>query len=215
VVSLLLVVAPGRYGAILTAACVCSVIALLLSLRLRGGYVRTLEKSLLNRAVEIDPSLVEDSVTRSVLMRSVVTEHPISAPEIQPGEPQSEYHAPAADAFMGQVLELRSGDPNRVVRALERLRREDWALASLAIELLAWDPAMPAARDALKRMGSAIAGTLADALLDTDRDFTIRRRVPRVLAFVPSARSVEALFAALQDQRFEVRSIRAARCICS
>lgn len=48
-------------------------------------------------------------------------------------------------------------------------------------------------------------GTLADALLDTDRDFTIRRRVPRVLAFVPSTRSVEALFAALQDQRFEVR----------
>jgi hypothetical protein len=64
---------------------------------------------------------------------------------------------------------------------------------------------MPAARDALKRMGAGITGMLADVLLDGDRDFTIRRRVPRVLAFVPSVRSVEALFAALQDQRFEVR----------
>jgi ATP/ADP translocase len=36
-VSLLLVVAGGRYGAILTAACVCSTIALLVAVRLHGG----------------------------------------------------------------------------------------------------------------------------------------------------------------------------------
>src|SRR5262249_11287054 len=42
-------------------------------------------------------------------------------------------------------------------------------------------------------------------LLDPDYDFTVRRRVPRVLAFLPSMRSVEGLFAALEDQRFEVR----------
>jgi AAA family ATP:ADP antiporter len=36
-VSLLLVVAPGRFGPVLTAACVCSTIALLLAMRLHGG----------------------------------------------------------------------------------------------------------------------------------------------------------------------------------
>ena len=44
-----------------------------------------------------------------------------------------------------------------------------------------------------------------DVLLDPERDFVVRRRLPRVLAYVPSARSVDGLFAALEDQRFEVR----------
>jgi hypothetical protein len=64
---------------------------------------------------------------------------------------------------------------------------------------------MPAARDALKRIGPNITGMLVDALLDPERDFAIRRRVPRVLASFPSMRCVEGLFAALDDQRFEVR----------
>jgi hypothetical protein len=92
-----------------------------------------------------------------------------------------------------------------VIRALEALSPEDWTLAALAIELLAWDRVVPASRDALERMGSGITGMLVDVLLDPDRDFTVRRRMPRVLGFLPSMRSVEGLFAALQDQRFEVR----------
>ena len=43
-----------------------------------------------------------------------------------------------------------------------------------------------------------ITGMLIDVLLDPDRDFVVRRRLPRVLAFVPSARSVDGLFAALR-----------------
>ena len=50
-----------------------------------------------------------------------------------------------------------------------------------------------------------ITGMLVDALLDTERDFVIRRRLPRVLAYLPSPRSVDGLFAALEDARFEVR----------
>jgi hypothetical protein len=54
-------------------------------------------------------------------------------------------------------------------------------------------------------MGTKITGMLVDVLLDLETDFTIRRRVPRVLALLPSMRSVEGLFAALEDHRFEVR----------
>src|SRR5262249_18353197 len=155
------------------------------------GYVRALEKSLVNRAVEIDPSLVEDSVTRSVLMRSAVMEHRAPASPLQQPAAQSQRPAPPADPFLRQALELRSGEQQRVIHTLEKLRPEDWTLAPLAIELLAWDQAMPAARGALERMGPAITGMLVDVLLDPNRDFTVRRRVPRVLAFVPSMRSVE------------------------
>ena len=54
-------------------------------------------------------------------------------------------------------------------------------------------------------MGPKITGMLVDALLAPERDFVVRRRLPRVLAYLPSTRSVEGLFAALEDQRFEVR----------
>jgi hypothetical protein len=64
---------------------------------------------------------------------------------------------------------------------------------------------MPAARAALKRMGVKITGMFVDALLDPERDFVIRRRVPRMLVDLPSPRCVDGLFAALQDARFEVR----------
>jgi hypothetical protein len=70
---------------------------------------------------------------------------------------------------------------------------------------LAWDQVLPDACSALQRFGPRIAGMLVDKLLDPDGDFVIRRRLPRVLATMPSPRSVEGLFEALQDERFEVR----------
>ncbi len=42
-------------------------------------------------------------------------------------------------------------------------------------------------------------------MLDSSQDFAVRRRVPRLLAAIPSARSMEALFLGLDDKRFEVR----------
>jgi len=203
-VSVMLVVSPGRHGPILALACAMSIIALLLAMRLRRGYLNALETSLVERALELDPSMVEDSATRSVLMRSVemrssgFVDHPRTRTAVAP--PPS-----ASDAFLRRAADLRSNDVSRAVRAAGELGPDDWALAPLLIDLLAWDEAMPAARDALKRMGVKITGVLVDALLDTERDFVIRRRVPRVLVDLPSPRCVDGLFTALQDGRFEVR----------
>jgi len=110
-----------------------------------------------------------------------------------------------ADPFLRHATDLRSGEAERAITAANEIGPDDWNLAPLLIELLAWDEVMPAARSGLERLGPRIAGILVDALLDPDRDFVIRRRVPRVLATMPSARSAEGLFEALQDQRFEVR----------
>lgn len=203
-VSLMLVLAPGRYGPILALTAFLSLIALWLAARLKHGYLHALEKSLVERATELAPSLVEDSHSRSVFMQTVK----IPAGPLLWG-PTAPIPAPASaganDSFLRVAADLRSGDGSRAIRAAGKISPDDWKLAPLLIDLLAWDEPMPAARDALERMGPKITGMLVDALLDTERDFVIRRRIPRVLAYLPSARSVDGLFAVLQDSRFEVR----------
>jgi len=205
-VSLMLVLAPGRNGPILALAAVVAMIAMLLAARLRRGHLRALEKSLVDRGIELDPSVIDDSVTRTVWLQSVglplpLFHEPSGAPAPAPVSPP----ATDRDSFLRRAADLRSGDSARAIRAAGEPGPEDWALAPLLIDLLAWDEAMPAARDALERIGPKITGMLVDALLDAERDFVVRRRLPRVLAYLPSPRSVEGLFAALEDQRFEVR----------
>ena len=203
VVSLLLVLSPSRYNLILFAAAGISAIAVLLAARLDGGYIHALEKSLFDRAVEVNPSLVDDSTTQSVLMRSAeMPRSPFAGDAPLVAGPHRPF---VADPYLRRVTNLRSGDSVRAIAAANEIGPGDWNLAPLLIELLAWDDVMPAACSALERVGPRIAGMLVDALLDPDRDFVIRRRVPRVLATMPAARSAEGLFEALQDQRFEVR----------
>jgi len=203
-ISLLWLLAPGRYGAILAAAGGCGAVALLLAMRLQRGHLQALEKSLMDRAIEVDPSMLEDSATKSVLLRSALIERPAEARGLHDSTspPRS---AVAADTLLRSAADLRSGDASRVSRAAGKLDPAQWELAPMLIDLLAWDEVMPATRAVLERMGPKITGMLVDVLLDPDRDFTIRRRVPRVLALVPSMRSVEGLFDALEDRRFEVR----------
>ena len=202
-VSLILVLSPRRYSLILFAAAGASAIALLLAARLDRGYIHALEKSLFDRAVELDPSLVHDSTTRSVLMRSVEIPgaHLAGDAPVAVAPPRSA----VVDLFLRRAADLRCGEVERVIAAATEIRPDDRNLVPLLIELLAWDEVMPAARSALERLGPGIAGILIDAMLDPDCDFVIRRRVPRILAKIPSARSAEGLFEALQDHRFEVR----------
>jgi MFS family permease len=202
-VSLMLALSPRHYGPILALASGISMIALLFVARLRRGYLHALEKSLVERAIELDPSLAEDSATHSVLMRSI--EMPLPLVPLEAPRTSTPQRLPAGDTFLRRASALRSGDAARAVQAAGELGPNDWALAPLAIDLLAWDETMPAARTALERMGPTITGMLIDVLLDPQRDFVVRRRLPRVLAYLPSTRTVEGLFAALEDQRFEVR----------
>jgi ATP:ADP antiporter, AAA family len=61
------------------------------------------------------------------------------------------------------------------------------------------------AREALEQHAAAHIGMLIDAMLDPSSDFTIRRRLPRILGTVATRRSVDGLLNGLNDQRFEVR----------
>ena len=96
-----------------------SIIALLLAMRLRRGYLNALETSLVERAIELDPSMVEDSATRSVLMRSVEMRSPGLADRPRTRTPVATPPS-ASDAFLRRAADLRSND---VSRAIARRRR--------------------------------------------------------------------------------------------
>jgi hypothetical protein len=198
-IVLLLAAAPGRSAVLLTAVALSAALAMILAIRLRTGYIRALEKSLVERAVALDPALVRDSTTRSLLLRTTILPSSDALPALPPERPAQ------TDEVVQMTADLRSGDPARAIAAAAKVGRDDWVLAPLLINQLAWDGASEAAREALQRIGPKITGMMTDVLLDPQRDFAIRRRLPRVLAFVPSARSVEGLIAALSDERFEVR----------
>jgi hypothetical protein len=74
-----------------------------------------------------------------------------------------------------------------------------------AILLLGWDEVAPASLEALRRVAGSVVGQLTDALVDHTTEFTIRRRLPRVLAATSTPRAIDGLLAGLEDPRFEVR----------
>jgi hypothetical protein len=99
---------------------------------------------------------------------------------------------------------LRSGNPERVKTALgDGLLTP--ALVAHAILLLGWDEVAPAALEALRKVAGSVVGQLTDALVEPSTEFTIRRRLPRVLATTSTPRAIEGLLAGLADPRFEVR----------
>jgi hypothetical protein len=109
------------------------------------------------------------------------------------------------DPAVEEAVELRSGDAARIRRVLARERPMPAALVPLAVPLLARDDVFTDVVAALRRVGERCTGQLLDVLLDPEQDPVIRRRVPRVLKAVPTARAVDGLALALHDSRFDVR----------
>jgi AAA family ATP:ADP antiporter len=109
------------------------------------------------------------------------------------------------DPRMRCLVDLRSGDRDRVARALSRLTRPDTLQVAQVVQLLAWDEMVAGAREVLERSAAGHVGLLVDELLDPNADFAIRRRIPRILGTLSSERAVNGLVRGLDDARFEVR----------
>jgi hypothetical protein len=207
----LLLVLPSDFAtsAILLASAVLSGVGLLIAGRLDAGYVGALERNLLSRSVELDPSEVKDSTTRAVVTRTVSL-RARGAPQslVQQGAsaefPRTDTPRPL-DPVLQRLLDLRSGNPTRVRAVLARGGPLDPVLVPQVILLLGWSEVAGAARDALKKVAPAVTGQLIDFLLDPAQDFAIRRRIPGTLSGSDSQRAVDGLVAGLADARFEVR----------
>jgi hypothetical protein len=202
---LILLPAQRQYVAILGAAVASAALALVVARRLNRGYIDTLERSLLNRAVELDLSNVEDITTRTAFIRTL---HMTSPGDLQSRTTVSTATVTAMtplDAEVQQIVALRSRNRERVLRVLRDDEDLAGALVPHVIALLAWDAVAEDAVRALRKVAEERVGELTDALLDPNQPFAVRRRLARVFSICVSQRAVDALLLALDDTRFEVR----------
>ena len=109
------------------------------------------------------------------------------------------------DPRLKALGDLRSGDRARVEAALAKLTKPDRMQVAQVIDLLAWDDLVARARHVLEQVASSHVGLLVDVLLDSSTDFSVRRRIPRILGTLASPRALEGLIHGLDDSRFEVR----------
>ncbi len=207
--------------ALLLLAIAVSGTAIVVALRLHAGYVRSLERGLISRAIHLDLSEVRDAATRSVLLQSIggtplsqVLDRSALGAHLAAQPPDGDTGAtvdaaptrePAtADPVAGRAAALHSGRRDDVRRALSDGPLPDNLLPQ-AIALLAWDDVAREAIDALRRLGPNAVEPLVDALTSRDSDFAIRRRVPLILGTIADAPAVDGLLRGLADRRFEVR----------
>lgn len=195
-VVLILQGATGGSPVILLLACAigCSLVALVAARSLTRGYVTTLEKSLLHRAVEIDLSDVEDLTTRTTVLRTIPRHAPAPAPPLS-----------KADSGTREIAALQSRNPEAVRRVLADPKGVPGALVPHVIALLAWDAVAHDAIRALRGVAEERVGQLVDALVDPNQPFAVRRRLARVFSVCVSQRAADGVALGLDDLRFEVR----------
>jgi len=214
---ILLAASRQAWTIILVLGVILSGIALWIARHLQRGYLRTLERSLLAQADQLDPNEVDEMTQTAMLhtvggidltqFRAAVGAQQGSSTPLQVAEQESQRPQLAVAGLepeLARALALTSRDAGRVRQALSG---EPLAPSHVAfvIPLLAWDPVAREAMSALRSVARRAVGQLVDALVDPDQPFAVRRRIPVVLGSCPSQRAAEGLIQALSDQRFEVR----------
>jgi hypothetical protein len=203
-----------QYPAIMLLTLASSAAAVAVATRLNRGYIQTLERSLRNRAVELDLSDASDLTTRTTMMNTLWGTKTLSQMLQQSGERAQEGSAAsgttlrmgsAVDPEIQEIVWIRSRDRARTLMVLNRQDGLTPALIPHVIPLLAWDPVANDAIRALRAVAPDHVGALAGALLNPNEHFAVRRRVARVMGACRSQRAADALVLGLDDTRFEVR----------
>ena len=198
---------PAAAQILLLLAVVVSGAAAALAFRLQRGYAGALERALASRAGGLDAATMEYAALQSALI------HTVGGAGDLMGEPALDDTAPPAAAARtppapfgpgDRRAALQSRDPQIVQAALADGPLEPDMVGD-AIPMLAWDAVASAAVEALQGVAREAAPRLIAALLDPSEEFTIRRRLPLVLAAAPVQAVADGLLAGLADQRFEVR----------
>ena len=210
IIRLVLLLTPAlQASTILLLTLFSSIAAIIVASRLNRGYVQTLERSLRDRALELELSDVEDLTTRTTMLRTLWTRQtPAEVTRLierTPDMPLTMKIAAGVDPEIQEIMWLRSRDRDRMLAVLRNEGGLPPTLVPFVIPLLAWDSVADDAIRALRKVAPAHVGALADRLLDPNEDFAVRRRIARVLAGCSSQRAVDTLMLGLEDLRFEVR----------
>ena len=140
------------------------------------------------------------NLDKEPVVKEVVLPVRRSAARVRPEPSESITH----DVLVQNITALRSRDLARVREVLgaDEISIE---LVPHILPLVAWDEVAPAALNALVPLAPRCTGVIVDALLDPNREFTIRRRLPAVLTAGDPQLAAFALWRAISDTRFEVR----------
>jgi len=194
---------------ILGLAMVLTAISTMMAMRLELSYRGVLERGLVQRAREDDDGSGDDESVMNTMFEGMPSIPEIRKAAIKTQKFATQKAIPAVavlhDSTTERMADLRSRDGQRVLRSLSRDEPWDPLLVPQVIRLLAWDEISRIACIYLERGGTRILGQIMDALTDQELDFSIRRRLPRLLAHLGEQRSVDGLLRALEDPRFEIR----------
>lgn len=201
-------------------AALVSMGSLFLVATLHRGYVAQLAENLRSGASTLESGEILDAAPKGTLAATRLTIdraellariRELDAADRAPtrtASPSSEAPSARAASTAGDLVErvadLVSGEPERARRALGE-GRGTIELATFAIPLLARHGLGEDASAYLRDLAPRIEGQLADALLDSQSEVLIRRRVPRALEGAPGRRAMDALLRGLEDDDFEVR----------
>jgi hypothetical protein len=203
-------VADARTGLLLAAA-IAGGLGILITLGLPRLYTRSLEAGLLEKVGELPAVEGQPEPWVSLAAMPSSFNHPGDVIPLQmrrrKRRRQTPVPAPApndTERLLRLIRELRSEDVNRVRAALaEPLATE---LARIAIELVGGpDEVAKLSADALRVIAPRCTGALVDALLDTERDDRLRRRLPGIIAAGLPDLAAWGLWRGMSDPSFEVR----------
>lgn len=201
----LLVTLLDPHTLMLALAVLSAVAGIVLTIRLHGGYVAALERSLVARAGQLDmSSTMLDRTARMTMATMGITVDRARRSGRAGAATGATTGTDETDPALLRLAELHSSDPGRVRAALRAGPLEPVHVAR-AIELLGSDDVSHTALDVLSGVAARHTGQLVDALLDPASEFAVRRRVPAAIAHAASPRAVDGLLAGLHDPRFEVR----------
>jgi hypothetical protein len=216
--------AEPRLG-LLVATVAVGALATLLAIRLPRSYTAALEDSLMAHADPTSPPAAADEPQPWITMTGLPSlgqagefaplslrlrdrragkppREPAAAPPARARNGRAA-HAAGADRTLERIADLRSGDTERILRALACGLPPE--LAPHALELVGRDDVARAAITALSAAAPHSTGLLVDALLDPARDVALRRRLPAVLLSGEPALATWGLWRALGDPSFDVR----------
>jgi len=205
---------------ILTAAILVGLGGIWMASRLQSAYIDALEHGLRERGEALDILEPPDPIGLSGVYDSFVMPASAILDPLRKNVPLPDagisveempvFSGPISaplqnDPVLQEIAELRSGEAERVLRMLKHIEPVPAYLAPHLVQLLAWDEVYGEVIRVLRGCAEQHTGQLVDALLDKNVDFTIRRRLPRVLSVCATSRTAEGLIGGLSDRRFEVR----------